>query len=115
MVFFRLAWDVVDQGSCCFEEEESCKTGSLDCTGGSRDQAADSEWSSFFSKDRGFRVTGRCCFGPGVISGSGRRARGSFRGSGGTGRGCEVLVSEVEIDVKICGEICSEDCVEGEF
>ena len=115
MVFFRLARDVVDEGSCCLEEEESCKTGGLDCAGGSRDQATDSEWSSFLFKDRDFRVTGRCCSGAGVISGSGCRAGGSFRGSGGTGGGCKVLVSGVEVDVKICFKICSEDCVEGEF
>ena len=87
----------------------------MDRAGGSRDQATVSWWSSFLSKDCGSGATGRCCSGAGVISGPRCRARGSFRGSGGTGRGCEGLVSEVEVGVKICFEICSEDCVEGEF
>ena len=51
MVLFRLARDVVDKSCGYLEEEESSKTGSLDCAGRSGDQATDSEWSSFLSKD----------------------------------------------------------------
>ena len=54
-------------------------------------------------------------FGAGVIFGSRRRAGDGFRGSGGSGGGCKVLVSEIEINAGICFKICSEDCFEGEF
>ena len=87
----------------------------MDCSGRSGDQATDNEWSFFLFKGWGSRVAGRCCSGAGVIFGSGCGAGGSFRGSGGAGGGCKVLVSKVEVYVKICFKICSEDCVEGEF
>ena len=64
----------------------------MDCEGRSGDQATD-----------------------GVIFGSRRRAGDGFRGSGGSGGGCRVLISGIEAGVRICFRIGSEDCFEGEF
>ena len=64
----------------------------MDCEGRSGDQATDS-----------------------VIFRSRRRAGDGFRGSGGSGEGCRVLISGIEVGVRICFKICSEDCFEGEF
>ena len=61
----------------------------MDCEGRSRDQATDS----------------------GIFR---HRARDGFRGSGGSGEGCRVLISGIEVGVRICFKICSEDGFEGE-
>ena len=42
-------------------------------------------------------------------------ARGGFRGTGGIGGGCRVLISGFEVGVRICFKIYSEDGFKGEF
>ena len=61
----------------------------MDCEERSRDQATDS----------------------GIFR---HRARDGFRGAGGTGEGCRVLISGIEVGVRIRLRICSEDGFEGE-
>ena len=42
-------------------------------------------------------------------------ARGGFRGTGGIGGGCRVLISGFEVGVRICFKGYSEDGFKGEF